>query len=263
MNACERQARDQRDADARRDEALHGLVVVALERRVRLESGRQARAHDVARARARRRRLHPVLIAQVGERQRRLRQRAGARRAARRASGPRAASPSAARSRAARARRGTRTAARGRTRRPVAAARSPPARPRASVSDTSGWRRRKLADRERHQRRAGRRERGDPQTAAADAENRGRDRPRPPRPGRRSPPRARRASRPPAVARHPAAVADDERRPGLRFEPRDGLRDGRLRVGERLRGGRERAPRDRPRDRTRSRPRFSISKDYP
>ena len=42
--------RNQGDADAGRDQTLDRLVVVALERHVRLEPGRVAAAHDVARA---------------------------------------------------------------------------------------------------------------------------------------------------------------------------------------------------------------------
>ncbi len=41
-----------------------------------------------------------------------------------------------------------------------------------------------------------------------------------------------------------AAVADDERRPGLGLEPGDRLRDRRLGVGQRLRRRGERAPLD-------------------
>ena len=64
-DAGERQLRDQRDADAGRDQALDGLVVVALERDPGLEAGRVAGAHDVAGAGAGRRGLHPRLAAQV------------------------------------------------------------------------------------------------------------------------------------------------------------------------------------------------------
>ena len=65
----ERELGDQADADARRHQPLHGLVVVALEGHARLEAGRVAAAHDVAGAGARARGLHPRLRPQVLQRQ--------------------------------------------------------------------------------------------------------------------------------------------------------------------------------------------------
>ena len=62
----QRQPRNQRHADPGRHEPLNGLVVVALEGHVRLESSSHARADDVARAGAGRGRLHPVLVAEIG-----------------------------------------------------------------------------------------------------------------------------------------------------------------------------------------------------
>ena len=98
--------RDQRSR-ACRDEAVHSLVVVGLER----HAARTPPPHErtTCRARARRRGLDPVLVAQVRETQRAW-TRGGGRRAARRASDLAAASRSAARRRGARARPQTRTA---------------------------------------------------------------------------------------------------------------------------------------------------------
>ena len=99
----ERELGDQGHADARGDQALDGLEVVALERDPRLEAGRVAGADDVARAGRGGRGLHPRLLA-AGPRAapcpacRRARARAGAPRA----SGPRAARSGAARPRASR-----------------------------------------------------------------------------------------------------------------------------------------------------------------
>ena len=81
---------DERDADARGDETLHDGVVVGLEGDVGLEAGGVAGAHDVARARARGRGLHPRLPAEVLQAQA-ARSASGWPRAARRAAGPRAA----------------------------------------------------------------------------------------------------------------------------------------------------------------------------
>ena len=169
----QRQPRDQRHPDARGDQPLDGLVVVALERHVRLEPGREAGPDHVAGAGARGRRLHPVLVAQVGQRQLAPWRPADAPPAARRASGRRAGSrvrtpaPS-----AARGRRGTRTAAPGRTRRARSRGAISSGSPSASVSVDVGMALAKRRDRERHQRRAGRRERGHPQPPGADAEHR-------------------------------------------------------------------------------------------
>ena len=77
-SARQRQLRDQRDADAGGDEALDGLVVVALEGDVRLEAGGVAAAHDVARAGARAGGLDPASRAQVLQAQRRPARRARA-----------------------------------------------------------------------------------------------------------------------------------------------------------------------------------------
>ena len=63
----ERQLRDQADADAGGDQALHRLVIVALEGDAGLEAGGVAGADDVAGAGARDRGLHPGLLAQVLE----------------------------------------------------------------------------------------------------------------------------------------------------------------------------------------------------
>ena len=68
----QRELGDQRHPDARRHQPLHGLVVVALERHVRLEPRRMAAAHHVARAGARLRSLHPRLAAQLLKAQRAL-----------------------------------------------------------------------------------------------------------------------------------------------------------------------------------------------
>src|SRR5207302_238801 len=62
---------DERHADARSDESLHRLEIVALERDARLESGSEAQAHEMTGARAARRGLHPVLGAQALQRERR------------------------------------------------------------------------------------------------------------------------------------------------------------------------------------------------
>ncbi len=58
-------SRDQRDAHAGCHEALHGLVVVALEGHPRLEACGVAAAHDVARAGAGSGGLHPGVVAQI------------------------------------------------------------------------------------------------------------------------------------------------------------------------------------------------------
>ena len=124
----ERQLGDQRDAHARRDQALDGLVVVALERHAGLEAGGVAAAHDLPRARARARGLHPRFAAQVLQAQRCA---CCASRCSRGSARCRGSSSSATRdSPAAAASPGTRTAARGRARRRAGAARSPRARPR-------------------------------------------------------------------------------------------------------------------------------------
>src|SRR4051812_40028241 len=63
----ERQLRNQANADAGRDQALHRLVVVALEGDPRLESGGVAGADHVAGTGAGARGLHPRLLMQVPE----------------------------------------------------------------------------------------------------------------------------------------------------------------------------------------------------
>ena len=197
----------------------------------------------MARARARGRRLHPVLVAQVGERQRGLLRERVRRRAARRASGPRAASPSAVRRRAARARRGTRTAARDRTRRHAAAERSPPARPRRASATRRDAGARKLATASG--------------ISVAPADGNDATRRRPPRTPRTAARSASAASTwakiasacstsvaPAAVGRTPRRSRTTSVAPVSASSRAIGLRDRRLRVGQRLRGGRERPARD-------------------
>ena len=188
---------NQGDADAGRDEALDGLVVVALEGHARLEAGRVAGAHDVARAGAGGRGLHPRLALQVLEAQPSRRASACSRgqrevhrvvqqleaRAVRRAEPlARAAnSNSSARSNSPARRRGTISSG----------------SPSARLSSTSGWAARKVAIATRHQRGAGGREGGHAQPAAAHARRSPPARPRPPPGGRGCPRRARRALRRP------------------------------------------------------------------
>ncbi len=195
------------------------------------------------RARARRRGLDPLLVAQVRQRQRALAGERGGRRAARRASDPRAASPSAARRRGARARPGTRTAARGRTRPPGAAARSPRARPRRATARRRDGAPRKFATASG--------------ISVAPADGNDATRSRPPRIPSTA---ARSASAASTCAKivsacatsvAPAAVGRTPRRSrttsvvaGLRLEPSDRLRDRRLRIRQRLGGARERAAGD-------------------
>jgi hypothetical protein len=99
----------------------------------------------------------------------------------------------------------------------------------------------KARDRQRHQRRAGSREGGHPQQAAAHAEDRldlrlGRLDPREDAVGVGD----QRGTGGGRTNAAPVAVQQD--RAGLSLERRDGLRDRRLRVGERVGRGRERAP---------------------
>ena len=137
----ERELRDQRHADARRDQALHRLVVVALEGDARLEPRGVAGADDVAGAGARRPRSAPTPRRAGPRGAGRLRPASGWSLGQRQVHGVleqlEAAHPG---RRAARRPPRTRTAARGRTRPRAAAARSPPARPRRGVSSTPGWR---------------------------------------------------------------------------------------------------------------------------
>ena len=195
----QREPRDQRDPDPGGDQPLHGLVVVALERDVRLEPGGQAGTDDVPGAGTRGGGLHPVLVAQVLELQRPACAPADALPAGRRASGPRAGRRYAARLRDVPARPGTRTAARGRTRRRAVAVRSPRARPRRASA-----RRRDVARGTSPPRAASA---SPPRTgttppAAGPRESPGprRGRPRRPRPARRSPRRGRSAWRRPRSA---------------------------------------------------------------
>ena len=141
----ERQLGDQGDADAGGDQALDGLVVVALEGDARFEAGGVAGAdHVLAQGLAaevwtqdssrRSSRRQPLALGQrvvgrEGEVERVVEQLEAAH----------------ARRPGARRRPRTRRAARGRTRRPAGAARSPPARPRRGVTSTPGWEARKAA----------------------------------------------------------------------------------------------------------------------
>ena len=157
-------------------------------------------------------------------------------------------------------RRGTRTAARGRTRRRAAAARSPRAHPRRARARRPG------AGAGRQPPPAG--------SASTPADGNEAMRRRPPR----TPSTAARSSSaawtwakiasacwssvaPAAVGAHAAAVADEQRRAGLGLEPRDRLGDGRLRVVERIGRRRERSALD-DLARMLSRVRFSISRSY-
>ena len=128
-----------RDADARRHEALDGLVVVALEGHLRLEAGGVAAAHDVARARARARGLHPRFAGELlrGASRRAWRASGCSRGSARCIGSSSSSTRVIVRAREASARR-TRTAAPGRARRRAGAATISSGSPSASVSSTSG-----------------------------------------------------------------------------------------------------------------------------
>ncbi len=111
--------------------------------------------------------------------------------------------------------------------------------PSARVRATSGCCLAKAGHGQRHQRRAGRRERGHAQASRADAEHRrqvglgrldlGEDRLG-----------VRDQCRPGGGRPDAPPIADDQGGAGLRLETRDRLRDGRLRVGESLGSGGER-----------------------
>ena len=125
--------------------------------------------------------------------------------------------------------------------------RRPRARPATATARPRDGAARNVGDRERHQRRAGRLERR-PCAAGRRAGRRSpRARPRPRRAGARIASAWRTSASPGLGQADAARAALDERRPGLALERGDLLRDGGLREGERLRRGGERAAAGRPR----------------
>ena len=242
-HARERELGDQGDADAGGDQALDGLVVVALEGDARLE----ARARGRSGRRGGRRGWSAEVCthdspAQVLEARRsRLRRAGGRAGSARRMRVLEQSKRAQARARASRRRPGTRRAGRGRTRRRAGAARSPPARPRRGSARRRGARR------------------GRPRSRAASgwrpAVGNEAIRSRPPRTaGDRGDLRLGGlelgedavgvlGQRGAGGGRADAApVALDQRDAGLGLERGDRLRDGRLRVGERVGGAPRRSP---------------------
>ena len=222
---------DQRDADPGRDQALDGLVVVALEGDAGLEAGGVAGADDVAGAGAGGRGLDPGLLAQVLEPQLARARPAGGRRAAPGGAGPRSSSkrripapsrsptPSNSKSR-------TRSNSPARSRGAISSG-----SPSARVTSTPGCEARK------------------PAIACgirvAPAVGKEAVRRRPPRPAAiaaisasaasiraRIPPTWPASAAPAAVGRTPPRLRSISEAPDFALQRRDRLRDGRLRVGE-------------------------------
>ena len=236
----QRELGDQRDAHAGRDQALDGLVVVALEapRSARSRprgscARRDARTGSSARSAPRLRRRGPPggCSCLVGERvlaRERQVHRVLEQLHARHVRRQRAS------------RRRTRTAARGRARRRAGAARSPRARPRRASARPRGrrrgrWRSRAAsASRPRSGRTPSAAARRAGPAIAASAASAASSR-------ARIPSACPTSVWPAAVRRDAARVALEQRHPGFGLERRDLLGDRRLRVGQRLGGGRERA----------------------
>ncbi len=242
-NRGERQLGDQRHPDPGGDQALHRLVVVALEGDAGLEAGGVAGADDVPGAGAGGGGLDPGLLAQVLERAASCGRRAGGRARRARWSGSSSSSkrrmpapslsptPSNSKSR-------TRSNSPARSRGAISSG-----SPSARVTSTPGWEARKAGDRLRHQRRPGGREGGGSQPPAAAGGDR-RDLGLGRLHARQDPADVAGQRRAGCGRADAAAAALDQRDAHFPLQRRDRLRHRRLRVGEGVGGVGEGAVRD-------------------